>query len=337
MERNKNAEPTAQGRRKFATEFVLGITTHVDLLGRPQDLEGVDLSKIERPSNLYIISRTPVISVHPDSVKMTNDTVTGVVRMQRGDSFDEYNFSSIHHFGSGCSWHSVWPYDEFEIVNGANEVKSLGVVAALSSQATGEWPVQAMKHEVLYVGQAFGKQGERTAFQRLKSHEKLQRILAESKRDEQVWVSLAAITDINLWDETIRADYVRATKEENETHVNEVYNAIVWGGKFKDSDSVSLAEAGLIRYFQPAYNDRLKLNFPSRDQVPLKFLRSLDVHGLMVELQGQDVHAYYGTDRVPFKQIHFAGFEIHVDGDRAGTLTLQSTDNYSGAKKIAQG
>jgi hypothetical protein len=91
---------------------------------------------------------------------------------------------------------------------------------------------------------------------------------------------------------------------------------------FRDRDSVALAEAGLIRYFQPPYNDRLKHNFPAPRQVPLETARSFDFHGLVVELQGQEVGARFGSAIVPHSVLHFAHFAIHNDADRADPFSL---------------
>ncbi|UZG60385.1 hypothetical protein ONE62_42785 (plasmid) [Rhodococcus opacus] len=262
---------------------------------------------------------------------MSEDRITGRIRLQEGDSKREFCFDTSHTFGEGCSWHSEWPFDEYRIRNNFGELMSRGVVSALGEQVTGKWPIEADKHHVLYVGQAFGKDGERTAWDRLSNHETVQKILAETRRDQQVWISMAAITDINLWDETIPGRCASMQSSENARHIDEVYASIIGSSDFKDREAVSLAEAGLIRYFQPEYNDRLKNNFPARNQVSLELLRKLDVYGLIVELQGMDVRAEYGSNLVLPKSIHFAGYEVHLDPDRSG-LTLEATDNFPGKR-----
>ena len=47
--------------------------------------------------------------------------------------------------------------------------------------------------------------------------------------------------------------------------------------------AVALAEAGLIRGWQPKYNDRMKYNFPARKQISLETAQDLDLHNLVIE------------------------------------------------------
>lgn len=300
---------------------------HVDVLGRPQDLKHVKLVQIERPAHIYIVSRKPVVSVLPTSVTMTEDCISGKIRLQEGDAYREFDFNTSHSFGEICSWHSEWPYDEYEIRNDRGNAVATGVVSVLWKQVAGKWPIEANEHHVLYVGQSFGKNGDRTAWDRLSSHETVQRILAETRRDQQVWISMAAITDTNLWAETVPGHHASMRSSENDRHIEEVYASIIGNEDFEDRESVALAEAGLIRYFQPQYNIRLKENFPARKQVSLELLRKLDMHGLIVELQGGDVGAKYGSDSILPKSVHFAGYEVHLDSDRS-SFTLESTDNF---------
>jgi hypothetical protein len=87
---------------------------------------------------------------------------------------------------------------------------------------------------------------------------------------------------------------------------------------------VSLAEAGLIRYFQPLYNDVFKLRFPGRRHTILENLRERDLMGLVVELQAQDMPLRLGSEKVPYLHYHLAKFLIHLDGpDRDSDWTMR--------------
>lgn len=314
--------------RKYITEFTIGLTIHVDAVVRLQDLYKEGPPKSARPAHIYLVSRRPLISIDPISVTIRESTVSGIVQIQQGAYREEHDFSSRHTWGSGAIWQSEWPYDEFSISNSRGQVIAEGVVAHLSGQTTGVWPQAAKRHEVVYIGQAFGQNGERTAWDRLKNHETVQKILSETRRDQQVWLSIAAITDSNLYTE-IDHRGANISEEEDSKHSSRVHDSLS-SGSFLSRDAVSLAEAGLIRSFQPIYNDRLKHTFPAKKQVPLEVIRELDIQGLMVELQGHDVSAQYGNKSTPYKSVQFVGYSIHRDENRPDGWVLQASNNLPG-------
>ena len=110
--------------------------------------------------------------------------------------------------------------------------------------------------------------------------------------------------------------------------------AVYRDSTFRDRDSVALAEAGLIRHFQPPYNERLKHNFPALRQVPLETVRSFDFHGLVLGLQGQELGARYGSAAVQYNAIHFTRFIIHNDADRADPFSFLRPDDQVSAPGV---
>ena len=63
------------------------------------------------------------------------------------------------------------------------------------------------------------------------------------------------------------------------------------GGK----EAVDLAEAGLIRFFEPAYNVQLKSTFPEDGHAVLRALNRFDLHAVAVELQAQHLGVLVGS------------------------------------------
>jgi hypothetical protein len=95
------------------------------------------------------------------------------LRLQRGDKFDEFRISERHFLEDSTKlrWTSEWPYEDFKITNQKSlSVMGAGVVGLMHAYVR-RWPTDAMKHNVVYVGQAFGQAGERTAWDRLRKHE----------------------------------------------------------------------------------------------------------------------------------------------------------------------
>jgi hypothetical protein len=315
----------AEGRRKYITEWTVGITVSAAVVGRPQDLKQNKMPQMDDPCHLYFVTQRPRISIDPSSVVITDDQFYCVLRLQRGGSWDEFPLRSPHRLGPGpLRWVADWPYEDFAIKDVEGRTISKGVVANLHVWID-DWPPAAKEHDIVYIGQAFGQAGERTAWDRLKKHETVQRILAETTPDKQVWLTLAAITDENLFPEIDPRGPTEKSSAEDDDHISLVVNYFE-SGSFREKEAVALAEAGLIRYFQPEYNDRMKYSFPARKQVPLESVRRLDFHGLIVELQSEAVDALYGSRAQKRAWVHFAGFAIHEDKERAGTISLAAAN-----------
>ncbi len=303
-------------KRKYVSEWTLVLTVLAAAVGRQQDFQEVGPPP-DYDCHLYLVTTRPRMSIEPTSVVITDHDVSFTLRLQRGQAFDEYPLAGGHELGPGpWRWKSEWPFEEFEVVHGdTGQVAMSAVVAALQQTAGKDWPQAASEHEVLYVGQSYGADGDRTAWDRLKSHSTLQQILSEVPPDQQVWLTLAAVTEVAAAQLMGGPDAPEDYPDDELDRDARIAMAVYRDGSFRERDSVALAEAGLIRYFQPKYNDRLKRNFPTPRQVPLVTARSFDFHGLVVELQGQHVGASYGSAFVEFNSIHFERFVIHSDAD----------------------
>jgi hypothetical protein len=320
---------TEDTQRKYINEWTIVVTVTPRLVGRQQDFQQSGIPDTDEPLHLYLVSHRPRISIDPSSAIFSDNNVHVVLRIQHGGTWDEFPLDAPHRLGSGpLTWHAEWPYENFAISDTTGKIISKGVVANLHAWLP-IWPNEAIKHDIVYVGQAFGQDGERTAWDRLKRHETVQKILSETTPDKQVWLTLAAVTDVELMSEIDPRNPVSTSRKEDNEHDSRIIRAI-HEGDFKEKQAVALGEAGLIRYFQPKYNDRMKYAFPSRQSVPLESVRELDLHGLIVELNSEDVGSLYGSNTRNHQWLHFAGFAIHQEASRQRTLTLESADWYPG-------
>lgn len=184
------------GERKYTTEFSLVVSAQGAYLLRAQDLRHIPVESFdqENPCHLYVISRTPRVSIAPESVTISDDAIRGVVSIHRQGVTEDHAFVVRDGFVTQATWESSWPYEEFAILDGEGVVIQGGACALFGAFAD-TWPKQTQLHEILYVGQAYGSDGERTAWDRLQSHETLQRILGERAPDTQVWLTMAIICD----------------------------------------------------------------------------------------------------------------------------------------------
>jgi len=151
--------------------------------------------------------------------------------------------------------------------------------------------------EVLYVGQALGRSGSRTALDRLLSHNKFQQILAETSThfpEREVLLLLYRFEHgktiiSNGGDLNVEA---QATAAQDSAHMDRLRNV-----QLNRKEVVSLAEAGLINYFKPYYNTLIKTtDFSSKNKLKvLKQLLKRGIAGLVVELCSVNLRSRIGT------------------------------------------
>jgi hypothetical protein len=310
-------------RRKFRTEFTLCLTVVGTGLLRASDLKKTDPP--EEKSHLYVISSTPVVTVDPANVVVGQGALVGKVTINNAGDLTQHDFA-LRYNGAVAEWRSEWPHTDFTLHDKDGGLLKGGPVGLLGHLGAIGWPTEASTHEVLYIGRSYGESGSSTAWDRLQKHEKLQQILAERRPDREIWLTLATIIDTKIISETAPGGGMGTTDEADTDHYAEVFTFVRSEG-FKDGDGVSIAEAGLIRAFQPRYNIQLKESFPSPTQKSLTTVRELDFHSLVVEWQATNLVVEkamavdrYMSDSVPSCALGFFTYTIHTDSARAATL-----------------
>ena len=73
---------------------------------------------------------------------------------------------------------------------------------------------------------------------------------------------------------------------------------------------ICLVEAGLIRYFQPTYNEIYKDSFPASDQKILDDCYKVDFSGLVVEIDTEELRLLLHSSAVKSKEHHLAQFDL---------------------------
>lgn len=149
-----------------------------------------------------------------------------------------------------------------------------------------------LKHldlEVLYVGQAYGKEGKRTAPDRLKNHETLLAIYAElaaNAPEDEIWLALLSfeppITIMSF--DGRQKDTTEVTGDADLAHMSNILDNPV-----TERQRVCFAEAALIRHFQPKYNDKFKFNFPNPSHDSYTECYGLDLNAVAVEVHFEGI------------------------------------------------
>lgn len=169
-----------------------------------------------------------------------------------------------------------------------------------------------LNFDVQYIGQAYGDEGSRTAFERLKKHETLQKISLEGvKEGHRLEVLLLEPVTAN------RVITLFNPKAENNDDsagriaagLDKLYNTT-------EQERISLYEAALIRYFKPPYNSKFKDSFPSTNMKLLKECYDKDFSAVIAEVGADELPFELCSNSVQVKHNHIATHDLHDDASR---------------------
>ena len=186
----------------------------------------------------------------------------------------------------------------------------------------------AIRHfEVLYVGQAYAD-GKRAAIDRLRSHQTLQRILAElaaANPDDEVMLFLFKYEPAQYFLSMDGVAGAEITGEQDTRHVQRLIK-----NPPSRKEEIALAEAGLIRYFEPPYNEIYKASFPAEQLKILEGCYERDFVSLSVEINTEDVRARLWSEKRDVGYHHIASFDLHDSQKRRSFFSLIDREgNYT--------
>jgi hypothetical protein len=177
--------------------------------------------------------------------------------------------------------------------------------------------------EVLYIGQAYGD-GARNAFDRLKSHSTMQKILAHAQYilpDSEVSVLTFEYVPYKVFSQFDgRARNVISDYRDLERFRSIIDNPLT------EHQQICLIEAGLIRYFQPQYNEIYKENFPQQNHKILQSCYDLDFSGLIIEIDTGELRFSLHSKTVSPRDHHICQFDLLDPNERWGFFNLSTVD-----------
>ncbi len=200
-----------------------------------------------------------------------------------------------------------------EIVNPEIEVHAQHLFSLFA-----ETLVHKQEFKVLYIGQAYGKNGSRTAFDRLASHSTLQSILTDYQTknpNKYIYILLLEFTpNLSMSFDGLTKRYTKS-EEESDQHMEEVLCDLPRGEQI-----INITEAALIHYFKPEYNVTFIENFPNVHHKGYKQYFDLDYNSLTVELDMEFDHAptiqlYSKTNRIN-SSFDFIRYKLYNDIER---------------------
>lgn len=180
------------------------------------------------------------------------------------------------------------------------------MLARLSSES------KSASFEVKYIGQAYGKDGSRSAIDRLLKHETLQRIALEGAPEGyRITLLLLSIQPGNRLI-TIFNPFAKDTQS-GEQRIKQGLDKLF---NTTEEERVSLYEAALIRYFYPGFNKEFKESFPSTNLKILRDCYNKDFSAVIAEICMDGLPYTLWSKSVEAKRSHVARHDLHREEDR---------------------
>jgi len=301
-------------KRKNVTEYALGyMNSYTSMMTAYQLMSGWkvinDQDQLDK-CHIYIIASRPNPYFISDDLKHDGKFLSGKIGYKVSGvecrvDFDDFPFElSDGAIEIRCNY----PFRELWTHNSAGEqVHYLSATHFASILGAKKYDGVLNRFEVLYVGQAIG-QGNRSAQQRLTSHATFQKIMAISSHDtpddelvvfmfqfdhEQIFTSMDGRAIGAIADESNERRLMGAIRNPPEK-----------------KQKIAMVEAGLIRYFQPFYNEVFKTKFPSTKHKTLSSCKKLDVSALVVELDTSDLGFTLCSPTIKANDHHLANYDL---------------------------
>jgi hypothetical protein len=293
-------------KRKFLTEGCLNLFSSGATVIQPKNIHNLSKNEEFRKAligcNLYCIAQRKRITLANEQLKIVDGELHGYFKVQVGHDYKKFLFKcnkllpdyiiNVHA--------SDYPGDSihFDLNNGESPE-----IPIFKFMIDCEYNLENNDDlEVLYIGQAYGQEGERLAIDRLCSHETLQKILSDTLPDHEILILFFRYEHHRIIAGSI-GDFAAepiATEGEERDHFSKMINPKF---NFTRKNIVSLAEAALIKYFEPKYNTIYKTNFPSLKHKVLEELIKFDLPGLVVEIDTSNIKAKLFSESVPLANI----------------------------------
>lgn len=269
------------------------------------------------PCNIYFILRRPRISADPNYLKVEKDYVEIRyfihIKDERLERIIRLPFKD---HPLDLTMETEYPYNFLSFKDKEGNINGYKLAVLIDESHKWFGPKEdLLDFEVLYIGQAFGTNGKRTALDRLSSHSTLQKIYSEAMSrnpDSEIWLMLASfeqkkITTMNgmfdMPEENEQEDIQRATKFMNSSQ-----------NQFTEKQIINFTEAALIKTFLPQYNKEYKDTFPNPAHSSYSECYELDVNSIVVETDTRESRRWLYSEHKPRKQDGEMGIEYWQHG-----------------------
>lgn len=306
--------------RKYLSEYSVHICSSKWIMMPSDQIQSngtmdEEAEKVSKSCHIYLICRRPSTYFLKDTMKYDGEILEVDVGYKIDGKEESFSYKSKFPLLDGAVSLAISDYPHREIITYDKDGEEVrGLPAGLIS-INQDWGSPLKQLEVLYVGQAFGN-GSRSAHERLKSHSTLQKILADSHHkypDGEISVLMVKFEPYQL---LITMDGRSDVKNDNKVENNRLRS--IQENPLTEKQQIGLVEAALIRYFQPLYNDKFKIKFPSPKVKVLRECYELDFSGLVVEMNTEELRFRLYSDSRALNYHHICNVDIVDEKSRAG-------------------
>ncbi len=304
-----------EAKKKYLSEFAVSLySARWIITPASQFMSGGAMDEQEQEvagnCHIYAIGKLPIISYCKDSFKYENGNLSGHVMYQIEGKVRKKEFSFEFPLLDNAVEVKLSKYPHREVVTLDQLGNKIRYLPASIVSMDLKWHFENSELrdiEVLYIGQAFGD-GTRNAFDRLKNHSTLQKILAQAQYESPEY----EVQILTFEYAPYRIIYSMDGKAENvisDYRDMDRFRSIT-NNHLSEREQVCLAEAALIRYFQPRYNEIYKDNFPCDKHKILESCYDLDFSGLIVEINTEELRYYLFSPTVKPNYHHICQVDL---------------------------
>ncbi|HDU8625380.1 hypothetical protein ISO79_01980 [Morganella morganii subsp. morganii] len=282
-------------KRKFIHEFAFGYLNSFTAMVTAQQLTSdarISLAQEEQLSkcHIYFICARPSFYFINNTIKHEENILSGEIGYKIDGKESKFHFEYDWILeGDAIDVICNYPFREVISINNEGEeitYISASIIATIYSSKLGCYSDMS-SYEVLYIGQAVGKNGSRNAVERLRNHSKLQKILAQTlynKPDQEIMIFMYAFEHEQVFSSLDGgAGLIDDTDSDDKRFKSALKN------RPNKNQAINMIEAALIRYFQPEYNEKFKESKISPKLKSLEKCYDLDMSGIVVEINTENL------------------------------------------------
>lgn len=237
--------------------------------------------------HIYMICRRKRVTIVPERFRVNDGIMYMTFKFHDQDIFIEKQLKFQHYEKTdNFTIESSYPYSQFKIYYEGKKYQE--AKASLFIQKFFPADIWVLDLEVLYIWQAFWKDGERTAVDRLGSHSTLQKIYSDASvnnPDSEIFILLCNFSESQIMLMNGQWIYSDTDIRESDTLVSNAISSL--HGGMNEWQVINITEAALIKYFQPYYNVHFKKIFPSMKHDYHDFY-NLDFNSIGIELNTEE-------------------------------------------------
>jgi len=319
--------------RKHISELALSFYSDGLVLLHPKDIKNMDQQSEEanvlaNDCHIYLIVKRPRVSFIPGTIEVRDEKTFGKFSYRINGEAREVGFYLVGEANADSIEISDYPHTKLSLIkDGDSFFTAPAHLMCMMCDHVDDASIRDL--EVVYVGMSYAE-GRRSAKDRLQSHSTLQQVLADINNDYPdaealiimaQYVSPQTIISFDGRDKTLKIEEDRNVIEDLKKQ-----NAMIT----KDIE-ISLIEAGLIRYFEPSYNDKYKKTFPDKNHKILRNVYEIDFGALTVEINTEEIKGRLFSESRDPGYHHIASVDLHDPNERRSFFNLMNVQEGSNA------